>query len=279
MNARDKRNKSETTTQRQPKTIPQSKMSPKKKSKVDLTEIQFECDTSISLLSDTELDHKTSSPEKQPAAKWIDIKATPEQKSPEIRRSTRARKGTSAERIGNAIPIGQISHNTEALITVATIQETNSAGTAQNETNNNTRPVDKPTTVAENTPVNKSPSSQATSEEILWTEIQMDIDTPEKTRKAETANDLPPRTTSSHYILDKPRTTEDCFSKEIEDAMNFLQSISPIRGNSMTFQREKERANQQSGQHQPQPTTFRGNQCTTTEKKDRVSNKQDAEEN
>ena len=69
MNARDKRNKSETTTQQQPKTIPRGKMSPKKQSKVDLTEIQFECDTSISLLSDTELDHKTSSPEKQPAAK------------------------------------------------------------------------------------------------------------------------------------------------------------------------------------------------------------------
>ena len=75
LNARDRRNKSETSTQRLPKTIPQGKMSPKKKSKVDLTKIQFECDTSISLSSDTDLNHKTPSPDKQPAAKRIDLKA------------------------------------------------------------------------------------------------------------------------------------------------------------------------------------------------------------
>ena len=133
--------------------------------------------------------------------------------------------------------------------------------------------------LAEDTAVNKSPSSQATSEDILCTEIHMDSDTPENTRKAETTNDLPPRTTSSSYILDKPRTTEDSFSKEFEDAMNFLQSISLIRGDSMTLQREKERAIQQRNQHQPQASTFRGNQCTTAEKKNKVSNKQVAEEN
>ena len=64
------------------RTKPSGKMSPKKKPKVDLLKVQFECDTSISLSSDTDLNGKTPSPEK-PAAKRIDIKATPEQKSPE----------------------------------------------------------------------------------------------------------------------------------------------------------------------------------------------------
>ena len=44
---------------------------PKKKPKVDLTQVQFECDTSISLSSDTDLDQRTPSPEK-PAAERID---------------------------------------------------------------------------------------------------------------------------------------------------------------------------------------------------------------
>ena len=111
LNARDKRYKSEPYTQRLPKTIPQSKLSPKKKSKVNFTKIQFECDTSISLSSITDLDHKTPSPEKQPAAKRIDLKATPEPHSPENRRSTRTRKSTRAEKFGNAFPIRHIKNN------------------------------------------------------------------------------------------------------------------------------------------------------------------------
>ena len=74
-------NKNPTAQQR---TKPSGKMSPKKKPKIDLTKVQFECDTSISLSSDTDQDEKTTSPDK-PAAKRIDIKATPEQKSPEKR--------------------------------------------------------------------------------------------------------------------------------------------------------------------------------------------------
>ena len=58
-----------------------------------------------------------------PAAKRIDIKATPEHKSPEIRRSTRPRKGTLTTKFGNAIPIGQISDSNEPPIVIAVIQE------------------------------------------------------------------------------------------------------------------------------------------------------------
>ena len=65
-------------------TKPSGKTSPQKKPKIDLTKVHFESDTSISLSSDTDQDEKTPSPDK-PAAKRIDIKATPEQKSPEKR--------------------------------------------------------------------------------------------------------------------------------------------------------------------------------------------------
>ena len=54
-------------TEQQQRMKPSGKMSPKKKPKVDLTKIHFECDTSISLSSDTDLDENTPSPDK-PAA-------------------------------------------------------------------------------------------------------------------------------------------------------------------------------------------------------------------
>ena len=87
-------------------------MSPKKKPKVDLSKNQVKCDTTISFLSDTDLDEKTPSPDK-PAAKRIDIKATPKQKSPEIRRSSGHRKSALATKLGNAIPIAKISEAPE----------------------------------------------------------------------------------------------------------------------------------------------------------------------
>ena len=86
-------------------------MSPQKKPKVDLSKVQFECGTSISLSSDTDVNEKTPSPDKS-GAKRIDIKATPEQKSPEIRRSSRQRKSALATKLGEAIPIAQIAENT-----------------------------------------------------------------------------------------------------------------------------------------------------------------------
>ena len=50
---------------------------------------------------------------------------------------------------------------------------------------------------------------------------------------------------SSRYILDKPQTTEESFSTNFEEAMNILHSISPVRGISMTLQREKEDTTEQ----------------------------------
>ena len=83
-------------------------MSPQKKPKIDLSNVQFECDTSISLSTDTDVNEKTPSPDKS-AAKRVDIKATPEQKSPEIRLSSRQRKSALATKLGEAIPIAQIA--------------------------------------------------------------------------------------------------------------------------------------------------------------------------
>ena len=230
-NQKNARDRSKPNTQRLPaKSIPQGRISPKKKSKADPTTIQFECDTSISLSSDTDLDHKTPSPSKQPAAKRIDLKATPETNSPEIRRSTRTRKSTLAGKLGNAIPIGHISTNTEASITVATIEYPNTEDITTNEasiSNLIDKCDNKQTTGNEEITAYLSPSLE-TSEEIVCTEVHMSSDTPENAR--ETAKtDTPPRTTSSRYILDKPKITEDSFSKDFEDAMNFLQSISRIR--------------------------------------------------
>ena len=88
--------------------------------------------------------------------------------------------------------------------------------------NNNINPNANRTKAAKDTPVYTSPSPVATSEEIMCTEIHMDTTTPENSRETTTSNVSPSRTTSSRYILDKPRTTEESFSKDFTDA------ISPI---------------------------------------------------
>ena len=69
-------------------------------------DIQFECDTSISL-SDTELNHKTPSP-KKPAPKILDTKKTPEDFDQQCCRSMRTRTNALAGKFGNAIPIRTI---------------------------------------------------------------------------------------------------------------------------------------------------------------------------
>ena len=78
-----------------------------KKSKLANEDIQFECNTSISLSSDQELNRKTPSP-KKPDAKKLDTKRTPEEFEQMCRRSFRARTSTLAGKFGNAIPISTI---------------------------------------------------------------------------------------------------------------------------------------------------------------------------
>ena len=99
----------------------------------------------------------------------------------------------------------------------------------------------------------------------------MSSDTPENTRNTTKTHTIE-RTTSSRYILDKPQITEDSFSKDFEEAMNFLQSISPIRGNSMTFQREKE------DEKQPSPQQ-RSTDITKTDKQQSAETREQAKDN
>ena len=58
----------------------------------------------------------------------------------------------------------------------------------------------------------------------MCTEFHMDTATPENTRETNESNTSPLRTTSSRYNLDKPKTTEESFSKNFQEAMSFLQS-------------------------------------------------------
>ena len=84
----------------------QNPLSKLKKSRLDNADIEFECDTSISL-SDTELTRKTPSP-KKPAPKKLDTKKTPEDFDQQCRRSMRNRTNALAGKLGNAIPISLI---------------------------------------------------------------------------------------------------------------------------------------------------------------------------
>ena len=102
----------------------------------------------------------------------------------------------------------------------------------------------------------------------MCTEIHLETETPEITRNDNLHDTTPAaKTTCSRYILDKPRTTEESFGKNFEEAMNILHAISPVRGISMTFQREREEVTEQTASHtaprmekdlQPENTTEKG---------------------
>ena len=247
------RTKQTKTSKPQQRPKPAGKMSPQKKPKNDLSKYQFECDTSISLSSDTDVNENTPSPDK-PAAKRIDINATPEQKSPEIRRSSRQRKSALATKFGKAIPIAQIAE-TSAPCLVAHVDLTTADVNEQDNTN--------VTPHNSQNPFSETLQSLCSSEEIMCTEIHMETETPEITRNDDLHNITPAeketssrynttpaeKTTCSRYILDKPKTTEESFSKNFEEAMNILQAISPVRGISMPFQREREEVTDQTASH------------------------------
>ena len=203
---------------------------------------------------------------------------------PEIRRSIRVRTGTLTIKFRNAIPIGHIEDNTESPLMVAAVQMADTTGNIEliEADNNNIQPNANPTNAAKDTPVHTSTSPVATSEVIMGTEIHMDTTTPENARETTTSNVSPSRTTSYRYILDKPRITEESFSKDFADATNFLQSISPIRSISMTFHKEKEQIDEHKRHRQPQTTTFMSIHQQKQKKqkeKNEKTNKQEAEEN
>ena len=161
--------------------------------------------------------------------------------SSEIRRSSRQRKSALATKLGEAIPIAQIAETSVpclvAHVELATADVSSQAQlivTPQNNQNS----------VPETLP------SLSSSEETICTEIHIESATPENTRNKNLDNTTAAmKTTSSRYILDKPRTTEESFSKDFEEAINILHAISPVRGTSMTFQRERENTTEQTASH------------------------------
>ena len=97
----------------------------------------------------------------------------------------------------------------------------------------------------------------------------METATPENTRHENLSDTTTKMKTSSRYILDKPRTTEESFSKNFEEAMDILHAISPVRGISMTFQRERENTTEQIDSQ----TTIQAEKDTQQENTEKVTEK------
>ena len=224
----------------------QNTLSKLKKSRLENADIEFECDTSISL-PDTDLARKTPSP-KKPVPKKQDTKKTPEDFDQQCRRSMRHRTSALAGKLGNAIPISTNEAQDANIRNVVCQVEV----------------IPTPTHSAQNQiAVQPNPNQQeviSLSSSIECVEVQLESDTPEIIRKHSAQKDevdIPttettkleskvqtsshPRTISTRYVVDRPQqpvTPDAAFIKNFESAMKLLKEISPMK-NSMTFQREK----------------------------------------
>ena len=169
-NTTDLRSKEKDQTKTK-QTKPANSRSPTKKTK--LADIQFECDTSISLSSDSEPTRKTPSPSK-PAAKIFDTKRTPEEFERQVRRSTRTRIGTLTGKFGNAIPINNIEDQGLSKNVVCQVQIIPKPEHS-----------DKPGTTSRDEP----PEVISISSSIECTDIQMEPQTPEEIRASSQQKD------------------------------------------------------------------------------------------
>ena len=243
-----------------------------KKSRIENADIEFECDTSISL-SDTDLARKTPSP-KKPAPKKQDTKKTPEDFDQNCRRSVKHRTSALAGKLGNAIPISTIEAQDTNIRNVVCQVEV----------------IPTPTHGAQNqSTVNPNLNQQeviSLSSSIECVEVQLESDTPETIREQSAQKDdanIPatsttkfesqiqtssrPKTISTRYILDRPQqpvTPDAAFIKNFDSAMKLLKEISPMK-NSMTFQREKESASTSSSNVPQSSTPNQENKSTKDE--------------
>ena len=188
----------------------QNPLSKLKKSRLENADIEFECDTSISL-SDTDLTRKTPS-SKKPAPKKKDAKKTPEDFDQQCRRSVRHRTSALAGKLGNAIPISTIEAQDRDIRNVVCQVEV--------------KPT--PTNSAQDqiavTPHQNQQEVISLSSSIEFVEVQLESDTPEnirahsaqqdevhmsptETKKSETKvqTSSHPRTISTRYVLDRPQ--------------------------------------------------------------------------
>ena len=200
----------------------QNPISKLKKSRLENADIEFECDTSISL-SDTDLTRKKPSP-KKPAPKKLDPKKTPEDFDQQCRRSMRNRTSVLAGKLGNAIPISTIEAQDRDIRNVVCQVEV----------------IPTPTNSAQNqiavTPHQSQQEVISLSSSIECVEIQLESDTPENIRArsahredvhmstTETGKSDSKLQTTSHqraistrYVLDRPpqANTPDATYKEL----------------------------------------------------------------
>ena len=236
----------------------QNPVSKLRKSRLANADIEFECDTSISL-SDTDLIRKTPSPKKQ-APKILDTKKTPEEFDQQCRRSTRNRTSALAGKLGNVIPISTIeAQNIEIRNVVCQVEIIPTPENITKDTNNITPQQDPQEVIS-------------LSSSVECVEIQLESDTPENIRACIQQKDTVPksptrscnqkdtptqacdqtdstkpaasqqRAMSSIYVIDRPpqaTTPNAIFLKNFDSAMKILKEILPIK-NSMTFLRERE---------------------------------------
>ena len=249
-----KRNTQKTNTNQDISTKPQpigkqNPMNKLKKSRLANADIQFECDTSISL-SDTDFNRKTPSP-KKPAPKRLDTKKTPEDFDQQCRRSMRTRTIALAGKFGNAIPISTIeTQNIDNRNVVCQIDIVPTPEAVSKDTSNAT-------------PQHESQEVISLSSSVECVEIQLESDTPENVRASSQQKDNVLKTPTqacerkdsttpaaqqqmainSRYVIDRPpqATTPDAtFLKSFDAAMNVLNDISAIKI-FMTFkEREKQ---------------------------------------
>ena len=117
------------------------KGSPNKMRKEENKNIEFDCDTSISISSDDSIIQDLRQSPKMPPAKKLDRKTTPPHETNEStksksavpsRRSTRTKTSALALKFGNAIPINQITgSNSDTEVCIITVQQDKREPTGQ----------------------------------------------------------------------------------------------------------------------------------------------------
>ena len=250
--------------------------SPSKIRKEANKNIEFECDTSISLSSDDSIIQELKQSPQMPPAKKVDRKTTPPQNSSANknaqssvpnRRSTRNITSALAQKFGNAIPINTIAKNTTVEeVCLITVQQNTSEPTGQtiavHESSTDIECIEisssdkKPCHSSEKTPEQMRIKESGETGGPTEADTHAHETSPQSSSRTQLASGIDTSTTflspnnpqqraiSSRYVIGRsdetPYSPDKSFIDSFNDAMKILQSISPPK-NSMTFQREYEK--------------------------------------
>ena len=250
--------------------------SPSKIRKEANKNIEFECDTSVSLSSDDSIIQELKQSPQMPPAKKVDRKTTPPQNSSANknaqssvpnRRSTRNKTSALAQKFGNAIPINTIAKNTTVEeVCLITVQQNTSEPTGQtiavHESSTDIECIEisssdkKPCHSSEKTPEQMRIKESGETGGPTEADTHAHETSPQSSSRTQLASGIDTSTTSlspnnpqqraisSRYVIGRsdetPYSPDKSFIDSFNDAMKILQSISPPK-NSMTFQREYEK--------------------------------------